>query len=158
MTGANQRYRSRDGALVNPGSALSDVAVPLHDACVASKHCCAVRIELMSERAPVSVTLIKPAGIGSLFVEHAKNDLDFEPELPVPVHAADVIAKAILHTATHVERDIYVGSASRANSSSGRIAASLFDTAMQARHLVTRKKVAGSLTETGHFLLTTARH
>jgi short-subunit dehydrogenase len=128
--------KKRGGALINLGSELSDVAVPLQGAYVASKHAVkgytdALRMELMSERAPVSVTLIKPAGIDSLFVEHARNHLDFEPKLPAPVYAPDVVAKAILHAATHVERDIYVGSASRANASLGRIAPSLFDMIMQ---------------------------
>src|SRR5213076_34618 len=54
------------GALINIGSTLSDRAIPLQGMYSASKHAVkgftdALRIELESESAPVSVTLIKPA-------------------------------------------------------------------------------------------------
>ncbi|SAL23970.1 short chain dehydrogenase [Caballeronia concitans] len=129
---AAKHLRERGGALINLGSELSDVAVPLQGPYVASKHAVkgftdSLRLELKDEGAPVSVTLIKPAGIDTMFVEHAKNYLDQEPKLPQPVYAPDVVAKAILHAATHSERDIYVGGASRAMSGFGQRAPRLYD-------------------------------
>ncbi|WP_250537314.1 SDR family oxidoreductase [Caballeronia sp. AZ10_KS36] len=129
---ALKHLRERGGALINLGSELSDVAVPLQGPYVASKHAVkgftnSLRLELKNEKAPVSVTLIKPAGIDTLFVEHAKNYLDEEPKLPPPVYAPDVAAKAILHAAVHPERDIYVGGASRAMASFGQSAPRLYD-------------------------------
>lgn len=50
-----------------------------------------------NEGAPVSVTLVKPAGADTLFVEHAKDHLDQQPKLPQPVYAPNVVARAILH-------------------------------------------------------------
>jgi len=129
---AVKHLRERGGALINLGSELSDVAVPLQGPYVASKHAVkgftdSLRIELMNDQAPVSVTLIKPAGIDTLFLEHAKNYLDEEPKLPPPVYAPDVAAKAILHAAAHPARDIYVGGASRAMAGFGRRAPRLYD-------------------------------
>lgn len=120
------------GALINLGSELSDIAVPLQGSYVASKHAVkgytdTLRLELINEGAPVSVTLIKPAGIDTLFVQHARNHLDVEPKLPQPVYAPDIVAKAILHAATRPEREIYVGGASRGNVAFERAAPGLFD-------------------------------
>ncbi|MDR5806342.1 SDR family oxidoreductase [Caballeronia sp. LZ001] len=129
---ALKHLRERGGALINLGSELSDVAVPLQGPYVASKHAVkgftnSLRLELKNEKVPVSVTLIKPAGIDTLFVEHAKNYLDEEPKLPPPVYAPDIVAKAILHAAVHPERDIYVGGASRAMAGFGQRAPRLYD-------------------------------
>jgi hypothetical protein len=46
--------------------------------------------------------------------------LDREPQVPPPVYPPDEVAYAILHAATHPERDIYVGSMSRIMSSLGK--------------------------------------
>ncbi|WP_250478310.1 MULTISPECIES: SDR family oxidoreductase [unclassified Caballeronia] len=129
---AVQHLREKGGALINLGSELSDVAVPLQGAYVASKHAVkgytdALRIELANEGAPVSVTLVKPAGVDTLFVEHARNHLDRQPKLPQPVYAPDVVARAILHAAVHPTRDIYAGGASRGMAWFGRSAPRVYD-------------------------------
>ncbi len=129
---AVRHLREKGGAIVNLGSELSDVAVPLQGAYVASKHAVkgytdALRLELADEGAPVSVTLVKPAGIDTLFVEHAKNYLDEQPKLPQPVYAPEVVARAILHAAAHPARDIYAGGASRGMAWFGRSAPRLYD-------------------------------
>lgn len=124
--------RARGGALINVGSELSDRAIPLQGAYSASKHAVkgftdALRMELEAEGAPVSVTLIKPASIDTGFVQHAKNYLDVEPRLPPPVYSPTAVADAILHAAQHPERDIYVGSVSRAVSAFGQAMPRLAD-------------------------------
>jgi short-subunit dehydrogenase len=110
--------RARGGALINLGSEVSEVALPLQGVYSASKHAVkgytdALRIELEAERVPVSVTLIRPAAIDTLFVRHARNYLDVRPKLPPPIYAPEVVADAILFAAEHPRRDIYVGAASR---------------------------------------------
>jgi hypothetical protein len=92
----------------------------------------ALRLELLDEGAPVSVTLIKPAGIHTQFVEHARNYLDFEPKLPAPTYAPAIVAKAILNAAQYPQRDVYVGGASRAMSAFAHQAPSLFDRVLSA--------------------------
>ncbi len=85
-------------------------------------HADALRVELEQARAPVSVTLIRPAAIDTMFVEHAKNFLDVDPRLPPAVYAPDTAARAIVHAAEHPKRDIYVGGAARMGVSSARLA------------------------------------
>ena len=106
--------RERGGALLNVGSVLSDIAIPVQGTYCASKHAVkgytdALRLELEQEGAPISVTLIKPSTIDTPYVQHAKNLLPVEPNNPPPVYAPDIVAEAILHCAEHQERDVYVG-------------------------------------------------
>lgn len=120
------------GALINLGSEVSDQAVPLQGMYSASKHAVkgftdALRMELMAEDAPVSVTLIKPAGIDTPYPQHARNYLPQEPKLPAPVYAPEEVANAILFAATHAKRDIYIGSGSRLMSAMNRVAPQLTD-------------------------------
>ncbi len=111
---ATEHLKRGGGALINIGSEVSDVAVPLQGIYAASKHAVkgftdSLRIELQEAGAPVSVTLIKPGSIDTMFAAHAKNYMDVEPKLPPPIYAPDIVADAILHAATHPERDIFVG-------------------------------------------------
>ena len=78
--------------------------MPLQGAYSASKHAVkgftdALRMELEEERAPISVTLIKPAGIAHPYIDHAKSYMDRKPSLPPPVYAPENVAEAILHAA-----------------------------------------------------------
>jgi NADP-dependent 3-hydroxy acid dehydrogenase YdfG len=84
---ALETLRSRGGALINLGSTLSDRAIPLQGMYSASKFAVraftdALRMEIEEAGLPVSVTLIKPAGMNTPYIEHAKNYLDTEPTLP----------------------------------------------------------------------------
>lgn len=106
------------GALINVGSVASDMPSPMFGAYVASKHAVkgfthSLRIEMIADKAPISITLIKPAGIGTPFGEHAANHLEGEARIPAPVYAPEVVADAILHAAQNVRRDITVGGAGR---------------------------------------------
>ncbi len=134
---AAEHLRRRGGALINIGSVLSDRAIPLQGSYCASKHAVkgytdALRMELEEEGAPVSVTLIKPSAIDTPYKEHAKNYLPVEPENPPPVYAPEIVAEAILHSATHPERDVYVGGGGKALSSMGETAPRMTDKVMEA--------------------------
>lgn len=92
------------GALINIGSGFADRAAPLQGMYSASKHAVkgftdSLRMELEEERAPISVTLIKPSSVNSMLTEHAKNYQDVRPRLPPPLYAPETVAKAILHAA-----------------------------------------------------------
>lgn len=132
---AVRHLKTRGGALINLGSELSDLAIPLQGTYVASKHAVkgytdALRLELIAERAPISVTLIKPSAIHTQFVEHARNHLEVEPKLPAPVYAPELVAQAILHAAEHPERELFVGGAGRTLSAFARHLPRLFDRVM----------------------------
>ena len=110
--------KRRGGALINLGSEVSDVALPLQGMYSASKHAVkgftdSLRLELEAAGAPVSVTLIKPAAIDTMYVAHARNYMDVEPKLPPPLYAPEVVAQAILHAAQHPKRDVYAGGAAK---------------------------------------------
>jgi NAD(P)-dependent dehydrogenase (short-subunit alcohol dehydrogenase family) len=112
------RLRSSGGALINIGSVVSDRAIPLQGAYSASKHAVkgftdALRVELQSEGAPISVTLIKPSTIDTPYFQHAKNYMAVEPKPPAPVYAPEVVANAILRAAEHPVRDITIGGGGR---------------------------------------------
>jgi short-subunit dehydrogenase len=111
------------GAIINLGSELSDHSIPLQGIYAASKHAVkaftdSLRMELEKDNAPISVTLVKPAGIETMFVPHAKNYMDKEPVLPKPVYAPELAARSILYAAQHQKRDVFVGGAAKALSAS----------------------------------------
>ncbi|WP_296951854.1 SDR family oxidoreductase [uncultured Massilia sp.] len=107
------------GAIINLGSELSDHSIPLQGIYAASKHAVkaftdSLRMELEKDGAPISVTLVKPAGIETMFVPHARNYMDKEPALPAPVYAPELAARSILYAAQHPKRDVFVGGAAKA--------------------------------------------
>lgn len=115
---ALEYLRHRGGALINVGSVLSERAFPLQGAYSASKHAIkgftdALRMELMHDGVPVSVTLIKPAGIDTPYPDHARNYLPMRPQNPPPLYAPEVVAKAILYAAEHPMRELTVGGSGR---------------------------------------------
>lgn len=125
------------GALINVGSEVSDRAAPLQGMYSASKHAVkafteSLRMELEKEAAPISVTLVKPAAIDTLFAVHAKNYMDKEPTLPPPVYAPEIVARAILYCAEHPKRDVFVGAASKVISSSNAHMPRILDQFMNA--------------------------
>jgi short-subunit dehydrogenase len=129
--------RSRGGALINVGSVLSDIAIPIQGTYCATKHAVkgytdALRLELEEEGAPISVTLIKPSAIDTPYVKHAKNLLPVEPQNPPPVYAPETVAEAILHCAENPERDLYVGGGGKVLAAAGQHAPRLTDKLMEA--------------------------
>lgn len=107
------------GALINLGSVASELGFPMQGMYAASKHAIlgftdSLREELIAEKAPVSVTLIKPAAINTPYPQNARNYMDVEPKLPPPVYQPEDAAAAILHAAEHPVRDAYVGGGGRA--------------------------------------------
>lgn len=128
--------KARGGALINMGSETSDRAVPLQGIYSASKHAVkgftdSLRMELEQEGAPISVTLVKPASIGTMFVTHARNYLDGEPKLPPPIYAPEVVADALLHAAEHPTRDLFIGGRARAMSAAAYHMPRLLDKGME---------------------------
>ena len=116
---ACEHLRQHGGALINIGSALSDRAIPIQGAYSASKAAVkgftdALRMELEADGAPVSVTLIKPATINTPYQDRAANYLDFGAKNPPPVYDPETVSRAILHAATHRERDVVVGAGAAA--------------------------------------------
>lgn len=112
------RHRGGPGAVINVGAALSDAAAPLMGAYSASKHAVkgfteALRVELLRDKLPVSVTLIKPSSLSTPFADHARNLMDKAASVPPPRYSPELVADAILHAASHPVRDMAVGAGAR---------------------------------------------
>lgn len=125
------------GAIINVGSEVSDRSVPLMGTYAASKHAVkafteSLRMELEKDKAPLSLTLIKPASIDTPFTAHAKNYMEHEPDLPPPVYAPELVAKAILHAAETPERELFVGGRAKLMSVMGAVLPRPLDRLMQA--------------------------
>ncbi len=119
---AVEHLRERGGALINVGSEVSDSPIPLQGIYSASKHAVkgftdAFRMEIEADDLPVSVTLIKPTAINTPFPENARNYLPYEPQLPQPLYAPELVAEAILHCAENPVRDFFVGEMAKIHSS-----------------------------------------
>ncbi|HEX8322831.1 MAG TPA: SDR family oxidoreductase [Tepidisphaeraceae bacterium] len=115
---AVQYLRDSGGALINLGSEVSDVAVPVQGMYAASKHAIlgftdAFRMEIIKAELPISVTLIKPAAIDTPFAKHAQNNTENATTLPAPVYAPELVADQILHAAENPVRELYVGGGGR---------------------------------------------
>ncbi|MEO8511628.1 MAG: SDR family oxidoreductase [Chloroflexota bacterium] len=106
--------RQGGGTMVNVGSALSDRAVPLQSAYVASKHGIAgfseaLRLEMMHEETGIEVVLILPSSINTPLFSFARSRLGVQPMPVPPVYEPRVVAEAICHAAEHGGREIVVG-------------------------------------------------
>jgi short-subunit dehydrogenase len=111
---AARHLAQQGGALINVGSVLSNRAIPLQGPYCAMKAAVmqftdTLRMELEEAGAPVSVTLIKPAGIDTMYPEHARNKLDRPARLPQPIYDAELVAKAICFAAANKRRTLIVG-------------------------------------------------
>lgn len=112
------RRRPDGGAIVNVGSILSDAPIPIQGVYSASKHAVkgftnALRMELMREQAPITVSLVKPAAIDTPYSKHARNLTGQAVHNPQPVYATHVVADTILYCASHPIREITVGGGGR---------------------------------------------
>ncbi len=121
------RDRPGGGALINVGSVLGDLAIPLQGAYSASKHAVkgftnVLRMELMREGAPVSVTLVRPSAIDTPYKDHARNLTGAPVKNPSPVYAAPLVAQAILYAAEHKTRELSVGASGPILAALGAIA------------------------------------
>lgn len=106
--------RAGGGVIVNVGSVLGDMAVPLQGAYSASKHAvhgftAALRMELLRDKKPVSVTLIRPGAVDTPYKDNARTYGEAPWRNPQPVYAAPLVAQAILYAAEHRVRQITIG-------------------------------------------------
>jgi short-subunit dehydrogenase len=136
LTAARHLKQRGGGAIVNVGSTLSDRAIPMQGAYCASKHAVkgftdSLRMELEAEKAPISVTLVKPAAIDTPYTQHARNYMPVEPKNPPPVYAPEVVADVILHCAAHPVRDVFAGAGGKLISAQGYYVPRLTDKYME---------------------------
>jgi short-subunit dehydrogenase len=115
---ALKHLKEKGGAIINQGSIASDMPIAILGAYAASKHAVkgftdSLRHELIEEGVPVSITLIKPAGIHTPFGDHARNYMKGASVVPPPVYAPEVCADAVLRAAEHPIREVIIGGSGR---------------------------------------------
>jgi len=116
---AAEFMRPRGGVIINVGSVLSDLSIPMQGMYCASKHAVkgftdAFRMELEEQGTPIAVCLIKPSAIDTPYTTHARNYMRMKPQNPMPVYDPALVAHAILHCAVHPKREVVIGGGGRA--------------------------------------------
>ena len=100
--------KRQGGALINVGSEWSEAVVPLQDS---SRHAVKGFTDALRDKvakvddAPISITLIEPTAVDTPFPVHGRSDTRREPGRPPPMIDPEKVADAILHAASHPERD-----------------------------------------------------
>jgi short-subunit dehydrogenase len=121
-----------EGTIINVGSALSERAIPLQSAYVATKHAIqgfseALRLELMHEGAGIEVVVILPSSTNTPLFNFARSKLGVLPMPVPPVYEPRVVAQAICHAAEHGGREIVVGGWGKLLVLAQRLSPSLLD-------------------------------
>jgi short-subunit dehydrogenase len=129
---AIERMKRHGGTIINIGSALSDRAVPLQSAYVASKHAVAgfseaLRLELADEHADIDVVVILPSSTNTPLFSWARSKLGVEPMPIPPVYEPSAVVAAIRHAAEHGGREIVVGGWGKLLTLGQRISPALLD-------------------------------
>jgi short-subunit dehydrogenase len=108
------------GALITVGSLASDMPAPPMGIYSATKHAVkayveVLRMELHADGVPISVTLVKPAGIDTPIGQHASNHgSEGEAQIPPPAYDPQLVADAILDACVNSRREVTVGGVGRA--------------------------------------------
>ena len=131
VAAAHMRALGR-GRIINVGSALSERAVPLQSAYVASKHGVAgfseaLRLELAREDADIDVVLILPSSMNTPLFNFARSKMGVQPMPVPPVYEPSTVAEAICHAAEHGGREIVVGGWGKLLVIAQRLSPSLLD-------------------------------
>ncbi len=111
---AIEHMRMQGGCIINVGSELSDLSVPLQGIYAASKHAMkgytdSLRMELEHDRVPIWVTLVKPGPIDTPYPQHARNYMAQEPKHGGAAYPPEDVARTILTCAEKPVREITVG-------------------------------------------------
>ncbi len=112
---ALKRMLPRDrGVIVQVGSALSDRSIPLQSAYCGAKHAIrgftdSIRSELIHDNSHVHVTMVQLPGMNTPQFEWCKSLMPRKAQPVPPIYEPEIAAGAIVHAATHHQREYYVG-------------------------------------------------
>ncbi|MBD2776128.1 SDR family oxidoreductase [Iningainema tapete] len=128
--------REGRGALIHVTSVEAKRSLPLQSAYAASKHAVdgfleSLRVELMHQKLPISVTQIMPAGINTPLFNKARTKLGVKPMPTPPIYDPSLVAKAIVEAAEHPKREVVVGDAGKIILLAQRISPGLVDAYME---------------------------
>jgi short-subunit dehydrogenase len=130
---ALRRMVPRDrGVVVQVGSALAYRAIPLQAPYCAAKHAMkgfteSVRTELIHRASRVHVTMVHLPALNTPQFEWCRTRLRRHPQPVAPIYQPEVAARAILWSAGHRRRELFVGMSTLAAVLGNRIAPGLLD-------------------------------
>jgi NAD(P)-dependent dehydrogenase (short-subunit alcohol dehydrogenase family) len=127
--------REGRGALIHISSVEARRALPYHSAYAAAKHAVdgfleALRVELIHEKIPISVTNIMPASINTPLFNKSRTKIGVKPQGLPPIYKPEAVAEAILYAAEHPTRELVVGGAGQTIQWMQRLSPRLTDTLM----------------------------
>ena len=112
---ALRRMLPRDrGVIIQVGSALAYRAIPLQSAYCGAKHAVkgfteSLRSELIHEGSRVRLSMVHLPGVNTTQFGWIKNRLPYEPQPVPPIYQPEVMARAIVWSADHDRRELWVG-------------------------------------------------
>ncbi len=124
---ALEYLRPRDrGAIVNIGSALAYLGIPLQSAYCASKFACrgffeSVRAELLHEHSNVSLSMVHMPAVNTPQFDWCSTTLDRHPQPVPPIYEPEAVAPYVVQAARDGRRSKIVGSWNRLVVGAGRL-------------------------------------
>nr|WP_199305769.1 SDR family oxidoreductase [Pseudanabaena sp. FACHB-2040] len=123
------------GALISVGSVEGHRSLPLQSAYSSSKHATegfldSLRVELIHDKVPISVTNIMPATINTPFYNNGLTKLGRKPKGVPPFYQPELVARSILHAAENPVRELIVGDVGRILDIAQKLAPGLVDVAL----------------------------
>ena len=92
----------------------------------------ALRTEVMRDKLPVSITLIKPSAMHTPYPDHARNRMATPAKLPPVIYDPRLVARAVLFAAQTPRRELTVGGFGTGAAIGNLLAPGLLDRAMAA--------------------------
>jgi NAD(P)-dependent dehydrogenase (short-subunit alcohol dehydrogenase family) len=130
--------REGRGALIHVSSVEAKRSFPFHSAYGASKHGIdgfleALRVELMHEEWPISVTQVLPGTINTPFFDKGRSKIGVKPVGIPPIYEPETVADVIVYAAENPARDLVSGGAARALILNQRLSPRLLDAVLATR-------------------------
>ena len=144
---ALERMRPRDrGRIVNVGSALAFVGIPLQAAYCGAKFACrgfseSVRAELLAESSGVSLSVVHLPALNTPQFGWCLNKLPRRPQPVPPIYQPEVAAVAIVEAARHGRRSTLLGSWTRVVITGSKLMPSVL------AHYLARTGISGQQTD-----------
>lgn len=123
--------RPRDrGTIINIGSALAFIGIPLQSAYCASKFACrgffeSVRAELLHEGSNVTMSMVHLPAMNTPQFDWCETTMDHHPQPVPPIYEPEVAAERILKVVADGRRDTILGSWNRVLVTAGKLAPTL---------------------------------
>jgi NAD(P)-dependent dehydrogenase (short-subunit alcohol dehydrogenase family) len=128
---ALKHMKPRDsGTIVNVGSALAFIGIPLQSAYCSSKFACrgffeSVRAELIHEKSNVRMAIVHLPAVNTPQFDWSETTLDHHPQPVPPIYQPEIPAKFIVQAALGGQREKVVGSWNKLLVVAGRLAPGL---------------------------------